>query len=79
MDPLFIFIIVISTVLALVFKCKKIQGWIDQDLIKGLAGGNTAKQAYLTQEYQRLRSEKLKRNHCRDQLTLLAKEFEQKS
>lgn len=80
MEPLFIFIIVISTLLAVVFKWvlyKKIQGWIDQDLIKGLAEGDAQKLAYLQQEYQRLLAEKRKRNDYREQLTTLAKQFEQ--
>ncbi len=43
MDNLSLFIIVVSVLLAVVFKWylfRRIRSWIDQDLIKGLAGGD---------------------------------------
>ena len=82
MDVTSIFIIVVATVLAIVFKVilyKKIQKWIDQDLIKGLADGNSDKQAFLQQEYQKLIAQKVKRKQYSDRLTELADQFEQNS
>lgn len=82
MDSTSIFIIVIATVLAIVFKVvlyKKIKRWMDQDLIKGLADGNAEKQAYLQQEYAKLVEQKVKRNQYPDRLTELADQFEQKA
>lgn len=82
MDVTSIFIIVVATVLAIVFKVilyKKIQKWMDQDLIKGLADGNSDKQAFLQQEYQKLIEQKVKRKQYSDRLTELADQFEQNS
>ncbi|EAR60497.1 hypothetical protein [Neptuniibacter caesariensis] len=82
MDVTSIFIIVVATVLAIVFKVilyKKIQKWMDQDLIKGLADGNSDKQAFLQQEYQKLIAQKVKRKQYSDRLTELADQFEQNS
>lgn len=82
MDVTSIFIIVVATVLAIVFKVilyKKIQKWMDQDLIKGLAEGNSDKQAFLQQEYQKLIAQKVKRKQYSDRLTELADQFEQNS
>ncbi|MGH1461752.1 MAG: hypothetical protein ACRBB6_06940 [Neptuniibacter sp.] len=81
MDATSIFIIVISTLLAIVFKFvlyKKIQRWMDQDLIKGLAEGNNEKFIYLTAEYDLLVTQKTKRKEYPKRLTELADQFEQK-
>lgn len=82
MDATSIFIIVVSVVLAVVFKVvlfKRIRRWMDQDLIKGLAGENPEKLAFLQAQYQQLLEEKVKRKHFHDKLTALAEEFEQNS
>lgn len=79
MDTLSIFIIVISVVLAVAFKWylfNRIRGWIDQDLIKGLAEGDKDKLHYLTERYQAMKQEKVKRNQIHDTLTDLAKQYE---
>lgn len=80
MDATSIFIIIVATVLAIVFKYvlyKKIQRWIDQDLIKGLAEGDSDKHAFLTQKHQEFIADKVKRKEYHQLLTDLAKEFEQ--
>lgn len=51
MDNLSLFIIVVSVVLALLFKWylfRRIRQWIDQDLIKGLAAGDAQQLHKLT-------------------------------
>lgn len=81
MDATSIFIIIVATVLAIVFKYvlyKKIQRWIDQDLIKGLAEGNSEKQEFLTQKHQEFVASKVKRKEYHQLLTDLAAQFEQK-
>ncbi|MGB0205208.1 MAG: hypothetical protein ACPF9K_09190 [Neptuniibacter sp.] len=80
MDATSLFIIFIATALAIVFKYvlyKKIQRWIDQDLIKGLANGNSDKHAFLTQKHQEFIANKVKRKEYHQLLTELAEEFEQ--
>lgn len=82
MDMTSIFIIVIATALAIIFKVvlyKKIQKWMDQDLIKGLADGNHDKHTFLNQEYHKLIGQKVKRKEYSEKLTELAKQFEQNS
>ncbi len=81
MDALNIFIIVISIVLAIVFKWflfNRIRQWMDQDLIRSLADGNPTKHQFLQQHYLQLRSQKVKRQKLSELLTDLAAEFEQK-
>ncbi|MFW1677835.1 hypothetical protein ACFVYJ_08630 [Pontibacter sp. JAM-7] len=81
MDALSIFIIAVSVVLAIAFKWflfHRIQQWMDQDLINGLAEGNTDKQQFLQQHYHQLRQQKIKRRQVAEMLTQLAAEFEQK-
>ncbi len=80
MDSTAIFIILISTLTAVFFKWfifKRIRQWMDQDLIKGLAEGNTAKQAYLQEQHQRLREKGVKRREYPERLSRLAAQFEQ--
>ncbi len=80
MDALSIGIIIIATATALLFKFvlyKKICNWMDQDLIKGLAQGDTALQQFLTAHYQQLKASKIKRNVLHQRLTDLAQQFEQ--
>ncbi len=82
MDATAIFIIVIATALAIIFKLviyHRIRGWMDQDLINGLADGDPAKLAYLQAKYQRLKADKVKRKHYHQQLTEFAEQFEQKT
>lgn len=81
MDALSITIIVIATVTALLFKFvlfRKINRWMDQDLIKGLADGDSAKQAYLTEQLDQMRQAKIKRKEQHQRLTDLAQQYEQK-
>ncbi len=81
MDATAYFIIVVSTLLAIVFKVvlfKRIQKWMDQDLIKGLAGDNQSKREFLEQKYTELQQQKIKRKHYHQHLTDYAEQFEQK-
>jgi len=80
MDTTAIFIIVVSTVLAIVFKVvifKKIRNWMDQDLINGLAGENADKKAYLLDKLATMKAEGVARKHYQAQLTEFADQFEQ--
>lgn len=80
MDATSIIIIVVSTLLAIIFKVvlyKRIQKWMDQDLLKGLANGDDAKHAYLKEQHQLLLAQKVKRKHLHQQLIDLAEQFEQ--
>lgn len=80
MDATSIIIIIIATVLAIVFKVvlyKKIQRWMDQDLIKGLSENKPEKQKFLEQKYDELVKNKIKRKEYPDRLTDSADEFEQ--
>ena len=73
MDTTAYIIIFVSTALAIIFKVvlfKRIQHWMDQDLIKGLADGNPSK-------HEELVENKVKRKHIHQQLTDFAEEFEQ--
>lgn len=78
MNTLDIFIIIIATATAIAFKVflyKRIQRWMDQDLIKGLANGDQEKLAYLHREHQRLMSEKTPRKLLHEALTEQAKHY----
>lgn len=78
MDPLSILIILIATLTAVAFKIvliRKIRHWMDQDLIKGLAGNNGAKLAALQAEYARLQGLKTPRKALHQQLELFAKNY----
>ncbi len=80
MEPIYIFIIVISTLLAIVFKVvmfKKIRNWMDQDLIKGLADENPDKLKFLTEKYKEMVESKANRKEYHQRLTDLAEQFEQ--
>jgi glycerol kinase len=80
MDTTAYIIIFVSTALAIIFKVvlfKRIQNWMDQDLIKGLADGNPSKHEYLIQKHAELVENKVKRKHIHQQLTDFAEEFEQ--
>ncbi len=80
MDTTAIFIIVVSTVLAIVFKVvifKKIRNWMDQDLIKGLAGDNQQKLVFLQEKLQKIKEDGIARKEYQDRLTAFAEEFEQ--
>ncbi|WP_067865513.1 hypothetical protein [Neptuniibacter marinus] len=82
MDTTAYIIIVVSTGLAIIFKLvlfKRIQKWMDQDLIKGLAGDNKEKYAFLTDKHAELLKQKIKRKHFHQQLTNFAEQFEQKN
>ncbi|PIE25361.1 MAG: hypothetical protein CSA60_00690 [Neptuniibacter caesariensis] len=82
MDSTSIFIIIVATLLAIVFKVvlyKKIQRWMDHDLIKGLADNNPDKHSFLHQEYKKLVAQKVKRKHYSSKLTELSEQFEQKT
>ena len=80
MDALSIGIIIFATVTALLFKFvlfRKITNWMDQDLIKGLAGGDQKKLRYLNEQLAQMKTEKVKRKLQHQQLTERATEFEQ--
>lgn len=80
MDATSIFIIVVATALAIIFKYvlyKKIQRWMDQDLIKGLAEDNQEKHSFLTQKYDELVTNKVSRKEYPQRLTEFADQFEQ--
>lgn len=75
MDSLSLFIIAVSVVLALAFKWylyQRIRNWIDQDLIKGLADGDTELLQRLQQADQALRARGTKRQHRHRHLEALA-------
>ncbi len=79
MDSLSIFIIVVSVVLALAFKWvlfRKIQRWMDQDLIKQLAGDNLELLAQLHQHHQQLMAAGIKRAERHDRLHQFARNSE---
>ncbi len=79
MDSLSIFIIVISVVLAVVFKWylfRRIQGWIDRDLIKGLAASDAALEQRLLEADRAYRAEGMKRAERHQKLERLASEGE---
>ena len=81
MDATAYFIIFVSTVLAIAFKVilfKRIQKWMDQDLIKGLADGNEDKHIFLMAKYTELQQQKIKRKEYHQHLTDYAEQFEQK-
>ncbi|MCV6612923.1 MAG: hypothetical protein OIF55_19375 [Amphritea sp.] len=81
MDALSIGIIIFATVTALLFKFvlfRKINRWMDQDLIKGLAEGDDAKLEYLTRQLEQMRHDKIKRKEQHQRLTDLAQQYEQK-
>ncbi|PSL15178.1 hypothetical protein CLV44_10572 [Marinobacterium halophilum] len=64
MDTLSIFIIVVSVVLAVAFKWilfRKIQRWMDQDLIKQLAAGDHTAQGRLEHYHQQMIADGIKR------------------
>lgn len=78
MDILSIFIIAVATITAIIFKVflyKRIQKWMDQDLIKSLSEGNSSKHAYLCQELQRLALQKTPRRDIHNAITESAKRY----
>jgi hypothetical protein len=80
MDTTAIFIIVVSTLLAIIFKVvifKKIRNWMDQDLIRGLAEGNTEKHSFLQDKLMQLKSEGIARKEYQPRLEAHAVEFDQ--
>ncbi|WP_432695399.1 hypothetical protein ACQUQP_12685 [Marinobacterium sp. YM272] len=79
MDSLSIFIIVVSVALAVAFKWylfRRIQGWIDKDLIKGLAGSDTRLHQRLSDADRTFRAEGMKRTERHRKLERLASEGE---
>lgn len=79
MDSLSIFIIVVSVVLAVAFKWylfRRIQGWIDKDLIKGLAGDNAELHQRLNDADRLFRAEGMKRAERHRKLETLASKGE---
>lgn len=79
MDTLSIIIIVISVVLAVLFKWvlfSKIRRWMDADLIKQLANGEAALEQHLTDQYHSLKSRGIKRRDIHDRLQQLADSHE---
>ncbi len=81
MDTLDIGIIIIATATAILFKVilfKRIRHWMDQDLIKGLAGSNATKHQFLLKEHRRLLDNKTPRKELHDKLTLAAQNYSAK-
>lgn len=81
MDATSIIIIVIATVTAIAFKWflfRRIRRWMDADLIKGLAGDNPAKLAYLQTQLTQLQDASTPRATLHEKLEQLAADFEQK-
>ena len=77
MDTLGIAIIVISVLLAVIFKVvvlNRIHQWMDNDLINSLSAGDSALKAKLTSLNNALTSQKVKRNARHQQLEQAAKE-----
>lgn len=78
MDTTTLSIIVISVVLAVVFKwyfyCR-IQRWMNEDMIKRLADNNSEKQKMLQQRYQELVQAKFKSKVIEQQLTEYAEQL----
>jgi len=80
MDATSIFIIIVATALAIIFKVvlyKKIQRWMDQDLLKGLSDGDPAKHEFLSLKHQEFVANKVKRKEYHQKLSELAEQFEQ--
>ncbi|MBS99784.1 MAG: hypothetical protein CMI01_14035 [Oceanospirillaceae bacterium] len=78
MDNLNLFIIAISVILAVVFKWylfRRIQRWIDQDLIKGLADGDHRLLDRLHQADHALREQGRKRAQRHKELERIAADF----
>lgn len=79
MDNTSIFIIVIATLAALVFKYvmfKKICRWMDNDMAKGLAAGHPEKHQYLQEQLDQMRQDKISRKHFPAKLSAMAEEFD---
>lgn len=75
MDSLSIFIIVVSVLLAVVFKWylfRRIRNWMDRDLIHGLAQRDPERIAWLTRADQDLREQGIKRADRHRRLEQLA-------
>lgn len=78
MDLLSIVIILIATLSAILFKLflfKRIRHWMDQDLIKGLADQDPAKQRYLHEHHQQLLQDKTPRKQIHRKLTEAAQNY----
>ncbi|GGC02676.1 hypothetical protein GCM10011352_31140 [Marinobacterium zhoushanense] len=79
MDQLSLFIIAVSVVLAVAFKWylfRRIQRWIDQDLIRGLAGQDMQLHSQLMATDLSLREAGIKRAERHRRLEQLAHNFE---
>ena len=75
MDTIGIAIIVISVVLAVLFKVvvmKRIREWVDQDLIRSLANGDSTKLDQLMELEQKLKGQQTTRSERHQQLEQLA-------
>lgn len=79
MDSLGLFIIAVSVVIAVAFKwylLRRIQRWIDRDLIRGLAGQNAQLHSRLMETDRSLRESGVKRAERHRRLEQLAQSFE---
>jgi len=75
MDTLGITIIVISVVLAVIFKVvvmKRIREWVDQDLIRSLSMGDQTKLSQLMELDKQLKRQETPRGERHQQLETLA-------
>lgn len=75
MDGLSLFIIAVSVLLAVLFKwilIRKIQGWMERDLIRQLAQGDTEAERRLEQAREEMRTAGIKRAQRQQRLMQLA-------
>ncbi len=75
MDGLSLFIIVISVLLAVLFKLvilTRISHWMDRDMIKALAHGDHPLEQKLQTANERMRADKVSRNERHSRLEALA-------
>jgi len=80
MDWLAITIIVISVLLAFLFKfvfIKRVRQWVDRDLLKTLSSGDAAKLQQLTQLDNELKHQGISRTERHLQLEQLANQLKQ--
>jgi len=81
MDNLSLFIIAVSVLLAVLFKwilIRKIQGWMERDLIRQLANGNSDVEHRLERARQEMLASGVKRAQRQQHLMQLARDDEPK-
>ncbi|GGO80595.1 hypothetical protein GCM10011348_17620 [Marinobacterium nitratireducens] len=71
MDPTAYLIIAVATATAIAFKWylyRRIRAWVERDLIRGLANGDSGLQMQLEREYASLRQQGLSRRDAQARL-----------